>query len=319
MVDLRFAEHLAAYVDVVRGGSFSSAARRREVSPSAIVRQIDALEKAFSVKLLMRSTRAVRPTDAGARLFERARRLLDDLADTQAEILATDGLVAGTLRIACAPSFAKRFIVPAIDRLVREHPQLSVDVDISERLAEPVLERLDAIIRVGELSDSSLIATKIAEQRRWLVASPAYLSAWGHPSSPTELRAHRLIDKLSGSDLLGWLDVLGDHLRPETDGHRVFRCNDFEAMRLAAQAGMGIAFLPDWLLHDSIEMGTLMRLAIDDEPWNAQTSGIYLLRALPQTSAKVRALIDSLRAVIAEDPWGCDPLKQMTFASQGMG
>lgn len=116
MKDPRFAEHLAIYVDVVRGGSFSSAARHRGVTPSAVVRQIDALEHSVGVPLLVRSTRALAVTDAGERLFERAQRLLDDLADTHAEIAAFNGAVAGVLRLACFPTFGKRYVVPTLKR-----------------------------------------------------------------------------------------------------------------------------------------------------------------------------------------------------------
>src|SRR6218665_3421813 len=114
MRDPRFAEHLAVYVDVVRTGSFSAASRRRAVTPSAVVRQIDALEQDLGVTLLVRSTRALSLTDAGRHLFERAQRLLDDLADTHAEVAAFDSAVSGTLRIACFPTFGKRYVIPVL-------------------------------------------------------------------------------------------------------------------------------------------------------------------------------------------------------------
>jgi DNA-binding transcriptional LysR family regulator len=307
MKDPRFAEHLTVFVDVVRHGSFSGAARRRGQTPSATVRQIDALEHSLGVPLLVRSTRALTLTDAGERLFERAQPLLDELADTHAEVAAFDGAVAGTLRLACFPTFGKRYVIPALERVMAEHPQLTVELDLTERLADPVLERLDAVIRIGQLSDSTLIASKLADQHRLLVAGPDYLVRAGGPVSVSELQQHRLIDKLHGADLLGWGDVGGTSGGASAISRTVFRCDDFEAMRLAARAGIGIAFLPDWVVGEDVRDGHLIRLPLDGEPWNTEPSGIWLLRALAQPSARLRVISSALRDTIGTPPiWTVD-------------
>jgi len=298
MKDPKFAEHLAVFVDVVRSGSFSGASRRRSVTPSSVVRQIDGLEADLGVPLLVRSTRALALTDAGERLFERAQRLLDDLADTHAEIVALDAAIAGTLRIACFPTFGKRYVIPTLEAMMQEHPKLKVELDLTERLADPVLERLDLVIRIGELQDSTLIAAKLAEQKRLLVATPAYLEKHGTPDALEMLETHRLIDKLHGADLLGWRDLL-NHTADAAD---VFRCDDFEAMRGAALAHMGIALLPDWVVGPDVSSGELVRLTIADEVWNKTTKGIYLLRALAQPSPKVKAFSAALRQFIGSPP-----------------
>lgn len=302
MKDPRFAEHLAVFVDVVRHGSFSGAARRRGQTPSAIVRQIDALEYSLGVPLLVRSTRALTMTDAGERLYERAQPLLDELADTHAEVAAFDGAVAGTLRLACFPTFGKRYVIPALERVMAEHPQLTVELDLTERLADPVLERLDAVIRIGQLADSTLIASKLADQHRLLVASPDYLARAGCPSSITDLHEHRLIDKLHGADLLGWRDVGRTSAGVAGISTTVFRCDDFEAMRLATCAGIGIAFLPDWVVGADVRDRHLIRLPLEGEPWNAEPSGIWLLRALAQPSVRLRVVSSALRDTIGTPP-----------------
>ncbi|GAB0118965.1 LysR family transcriptional regulator [Acidisoma sp. 7E03] len=307
MKDPRFAEHLAVFVDVVRHGSFSSAARRRGQTPSAIVRQIDALEQSLGVSLLVRSTRALGMTEAGARLMERAQPLLDQLADAHAEVAALDGSVSGTLRLACFPTFGKRYVIPALEAVMAAHPDLQVALDLTERLADPVLERLDAVIRIGDLADSGLIATRLADQRRLLVASPSYLARAGCPESADDLAGHRLIDKLHGSDLLGWSDVLGHRVGSGPGAPAVFRCDDFEAMRLAAQAGMGIAFLADWVVGPEIAAGTLLRIPLGGEEWNATPTGIWLLRALAQPSARLKVVIAAIKAQIGHPPvWTTD-------------
>lgn len=302
MKDPRFAEHLAVFVDVVRHGSFSGAARRRGQTPSAIVRQIDTLEQSLGVVLLVRSTRALGMTDAGARLMERAQPLLDQLADAHAEITALDGAVTGIVRLACFPTFGKRYVIPALGEVMRTHPQLRVELDLTERLADPVLERLDGVIRIGRLADSGLIATRLADQRRLLVASPDYLTRAGKPESIAELAAHCLIDKLHGADLLGWADILGQRVGDGGDARSVFRCDDFEAMRLAALSGMGIALLADWVAGPDVKEGALVRLPLEGEAWNAAPTGIWLLRALAQPSARLAVVIAAVKAGIGAPP-----------------
>jgi DNA-binding transcriptional LysR family regulator len=301
MRDPRFAEHLAVYVDVVRTGSFSAASRRRAVTPSAVVRQVDALEKDLGVPLLVRSTRALSLTDAGRHLFERAQRLLDDLADTHAEVAAFDGAVSGTLRIACFPTFGKRYVIPVLTSLAREYPSLHVELDLTERLADPVAERLDLVVRMGDLQDSTLIATRLAPLDRIIVASPAYLEQYGVPESADALRQHRVLDKLHGNDLLGWSNILGAPTG-EACERAVFRSDDFEAMNGAAIAGMGVAFLPSWVSGPSVQAGDLVRLPLSGEGWNERRSGIYLLRALQVPSAKIRAFTEALKNHIGTPP-----------------
>ncbi len=301
MRDPRFAEHLAVYVDVVRAGSFSAASRRRAVTPSAVVRQIDALVQDLGVPLLVRSTRALSLTDAGRHLFERAQRLLDDLADTHAEVTAFDSEVSGTLRIACFPTFGKRYVIPVLASLARQYPGLHVELDLTERLADPVAERLDLVVRMGELPDSTLIATKLAPLDRILVASPAYVEHHGVPESEDELRNHRLLDKLHGNDLLEWSSILGAPTG-EACERVVFRSDDFEALNGAALAGMGVAFLPSWVSGPSVKVGDLVRLPLSGERWNEAATGIYLLRALQVPSAKVKAFTLALKDHIGTPP-----------------
>ena len=297
-----FAEFLGTFVDVVRAGSFSGAARRRAVTPSAIVRQIDALEEDLGVALLVRSTRALTLTDAGQRLHERALRHLEELADTHAEVAAFDGSMSCTLRIACLPTFGKRYVLPVVAALQAAHSALHVELDLTERLADPVIERLDVVIRMGTLVDSTLIATKLAPLTRLLVASPAYLARVRAPDSVVDLSSHRLLDKLHGADLLGWRDVLGCPAGHGGNGTVTFRSDDFEALRAAAEAGLGVAFLSSWVVGPDVRAGRLVRLRLAGETWNEAPAGIYLLRALPQPSAKVRVFTEALRASIGTPP-----------------
>jgi DNA-binding transcriptional LysR family regulator len=124
MQDARFAEHLSVFVETARMGSFSAVARSRSSTPSSVMRQIDALEESLGAALFIRSTRMVRLTDAGRLLLDRASPILDTLTDLKAEIAALDGAVSGTFRIACQPTFGKRCVIPAAEKLMRCHPAL---------------------------------------------------------------------------------------------------------------------------------------------------------------------------------------------------
>lgn len=295
----KFAEFLGVFVDVAREKSFSGAGRRRGRTPSSIGRQIDALEAHLDTPLFLRSTRHLTLTDAGETLLIRARQILDSLVDVQQELASMKGDVTGVLRVACYPTFGKRYVLPVMAKLAKQHPALSLDLDLTERLADPVADRLDIVIRIGDMADSTLIASKIAVQTRVLCASPHYLRQAGAPASLEEIAAHRLIDKLHGSDLLCWSHVIGHPVRGHS-GTALFGCDDFDAMRQAAVEGLGIAFLPDWVAGDDINSGALIQLFPD---WSAQShaaTGIYALRALRHPPARVTVFLDALREYIGD-------------------
>jgi DNA-binding transcriptional LysR family regulator len=300
MKDPRFAEHLSVFVDVVRAGSFSGASRRRNVTPSAIVRQVDALESALGTTLLVRSTRALVLTDAGRVMFERARPILDELVDLQAEISGLEEGVVGSLRIACLPTFGKRYVVPVAADLMVRFPDLRIDLDLTERIADPIPERLDAVIRIGDLQDSTLIASRLASQRRLLVAAPDYLNAHGAPRRD-DIGAHRLLDKIHGSDQLGWRDVIGCPLADLPQPGSVFRCDDFEALRQAALRGMGIGLLPDWVVGADVRDGGLVRIPVEVASPGGDVA-IHVLRALAKPPAKFRVFVKALRDHIGSPP-----------------
>jgi DNA-binding transcriptional LysR family regulator len=302
MENVRFAEYLSVFVEVCRLGSFSAVARRRSVTHSSIVRQIDALEAGLGVPLLTRSTRALVPTSAGQLVLQRAKPVLDDLVDLRAEVLALTGAVSGVLRIASLRTFGKRYVVPALEALMSEHPELDAELDLNEHIADPVTERQDAVIRVGQLTDSSLIATKLAAHEMRMVASPHYLDKFGRPNSIAALAGHRLLDKLHGSDVLGWSRLLGKANQQLASVRDVFRCDDFEALREAALSGFGIALLPSWVIGRDIAAGSLRRLLATKVDAGGETGGIYVLRALAEPPAKVTAFIASLRTVVGSPP-----------------
>ncbi len=248
----RFAEFLGVFVDVAREGNFSRVARKRGMTPSSVARQVDVLEAYLDNKLFLRSTRTLSLTDAGQVLLRRAPRILDELADVQQEIASMKGEIRGVLRVGCLPTFGKKYLIPVIATLAQKHPDLRVNLDLHERLGDPITERLDAVIRIGELADSTLIAIPIATQTRVLCASRGYLERSSEPRTPAELLSHRLLDKTHGADLLGWAEVLGSPIEND-DARAVFRSDDFDALRLAALAGLGMPiYRTGWLVQTFI-------------------------------------------------------------------
>lgn len=297
----RLAEFMGVFVDVANNGSFSAAARRRGVQPSSVSRQIDLLEAQLGTALFLRSTRQLTLTDAGEALLVRAQRILAELVDARQEVASIRGDIGGTLRLACFPTFGKRYVIPVMATLAELYPALRFELDLTERLADPVAERLDLVIRIGELADSTLIATRLATQQRVLCAHPRLFDAARPPQSIDALRSYRLIDKMHGADLLGWAGILGHPIGDEGP-QACFRCDDFEAMRLAALAGMGVAYLPDWVVGADIRSGALLEIRLADAPGSPSELGIFALRALAKPSASVRLLLDELRQFIGEPP-----------------
>lgn len=296
---VRFAENLAIFVDVARAGSFSAVARRRGQVASSVSRQIDALEREMGVALFTRSTRALVRTDAGDLLFQRAARILQDLSETRDAVTALEQGVGGRLRIACLPAFGRRHVVPHLGTLYAQYPQLSVELELTERVVDPVLERFDLVIRVGQQADSSLIAQRVAGQRYVACATPDYLRAHGRPLHAEELAHHRLIDRGHSTSMRGWRELL----EPSHAARAVFavECDDCDARRQSVLQGLGIALMPDWSVGEDIGAGRLEELLIDGLRPQAE-GGIYLLRAQPKAPPKLRAFSTHLTACIGTPP-----------------
>jgi DNA-binding transcriptional LysR family regulator len=266
-------ENLEVFVDTVRAGSFSAVARRRGVAVSSVARQIDALEQELKASLFTRSTRAMRPTDAGELLFRRAVQILSDLADARSEVSSVEAAVEGVLRVSCLPTFGRRYVVPCLARLFE------------------TTERLDLAIRFGHLPDSALVSTKLADQTYVVCAAPDYLRRHGPLQSLDALGTHRLIDKRRSQSQLGWREVLGDDLPQH--GCCVFEADDYDAQRHAAVDGVGIVRLPDWVVGHDIGRGALVALQPQGLP-PAEVTGIHLVRALPRPSARLKAFATAL-------------------------
>lgn len=297
MDTIKFAENLSIFVEVMQAGSFSAVARRKGMVASSVARQIDALEAELKVALFTRSTRALAPTDAGSVLFERAVKILHDISDARDEVVSLESDVRGLLRVSCLPAFGRRHILPILGSLQGRYPGLQVELDLTERIVDPIVERVDLVIRVGMQPDSSLIGQCVGTHRYIPCASPAYLTRHGRPQRLADLAGHRLIDRRHSTSVRGWRELL-DH-RGIAPAAFVFECDDCDSRRLAALDGLGIGLMPNWSIGEDIASGRLVELDLKDANV-AAASGIYLLRALPRATARIRAFTEHLVEHIGE-------------------
>ncbi|PZP98747.1 MAG: LysR family transcriptional regulator [Variovorax paradoxus] len=291
MNSLGFAESLSLFVDVVQDRSFSAVARRRGLAASSVARQIDALEREMQVPLLTRSTRALALTEAGALLYERALKILHDLMDTRSEVVALDGSVQGLLRVSCVPAFGRRHVAPHLPALFDRYPALNVELELTERVVDPLAERFDLVIRIGDQPDSALVSRRIGSQRYVMGASPAYLRRHGTPQRMADLAAHRLIDRQHSTSVRGWRELPGIDWRQPPQ--IALESNDCDTRRLCAARGLGIALMPNWAIGEDLAAGRIVALQLEDAP-PAEVSGIHLLRPGGRANAKVRAFTEHL-------------------------
>ncbi|KQP13666.1 LysR family transcriptional regulator [Pseudorhodoferax sp. Leaf267] len=295
MESIKFAENLAMFVDVAQARSFSAVARRKGLVASSVARQIDALEDDLKVALFTRSTRALVMTDAGSLLFDRAVKILHDMRVVRSEVVSAEQTVQGVLRVSCVPAFGRRHVVPHLGTLFEKHPQLSVELELTERTVDAVLERFDLVIRLGQQPDSSLVGQRIGNQRYIIGASPAYLQRYGRPTHFDDLARHRLIDRQHSTSTRGWRELAGPQAwMPE---QFAFECDDCDARRLSAAQGLGIALMPNWAIGEDLAAGKLVALDLEGAP-PLDATGIFLLRTAPRANTKTRAftqhLLDSI-------------------------
>lgn len=293
---MRAWDGMDAFVEVVRLGSFSAAARSLDLSTAFISRAVSALEQRLGTQLLHRTTRKLRLTDAGRLYYEHARHLLEgfDAAD-QAIVDFQDGL-RGNLRISLATTYGERYVAPLVNEFLAAHPQLGVDMDFSNRTVDLIEEGYDLTVRTGLLPDSNLVARRLGERRLFVVASPAYLAEHPAPATPDDLASHTL---LLGS-ASHW--ILAEHGQPRQRPVRGrYRASSGQALLDAVHRGLGIAQLPDFYVEQALGDGSLISVL---DAWRYEHGAVWLV--YPQSrhlSPKVRQLADFLVERLATPPW----------------
>jgi DNA-binding transcriptional LysR family regulator len=291
-------DQLSLYLDVLDAGSFSAAARRQPLTPSAVARRIDALERAMGCALVVRSTHAVRATPAGLAFAERARRILAELHQARAEAVSLTSAPEGLIRIDAPAPFGRRHLAPAIAEFLTAHPGLDVQLRLIDSFIDMQGEHLgevDLVLRIGPLADTRLVATPLAPMTRILCASPDYIRRRGLLRDPRELPEHDGLDWDALSPPHAWRFEVDGRLQLLRPGRLRMTANNAETLLFSALAGLGIAHLPTWLISDYLLRGELVPLLCDDGLPPAEPSGIYALRLASDASSRSRLLLEFLK------------------------
>ena len=301
-------KQIESFVAVAARGSLTAAAQAEGVAPAVVGRRIDALEERLGVKLLVRTTRRITLTHEGSAFLEDCQRLLADLANAEASVSAGGVKASGHLRVTAPAGFGRRHVAPLVPRFIALHPEVSVSLNLSDRVVDIVNEGFDCAVRVGDLADSNLVSVRLADNRRLCVATPGYLKRAGTPRHPGELSRHECLTLSSeASQTRGWafvVDGAPTHLRPSGR----LDCSDGQVLHDWCLQGHGIAWRSTWEVAGDIAAGRLV--SVLDE-FAAPASGIYAV--FPQRKhlpLRVRLWIDFLKHHYAQPQfWMSAPAK----------
>ncbi|MBB1250942.1 LysR family transcriptional regulator [Rhizobium sp. G21] len=284
---------MAAFVRVMETGSFSQAARQIGVGQPAISKTIAQLEDRLQVRLLVRSTHGLSPTDAGVRFYERAKTAIQEADEAELEARGAGAGLSGRLRVSAATTFARLMVVPSLPDFLAVHPELEVDVVLDDRVIDLVSEGIDIALRMGELADSAAVARKIAIGRRSVVATPAYLEQHGVPHVPADIATHQAVVYTQ----------LGNNWTFRRDGTEAsvavsgrVRFTAAEGIRAAVKAGMGLAVTSDWMFWPELQNGEVIRVL---EDWTLPDIDLWAVFPTGRlASAKARAFADFVKTII---------------------
>lgn len=284
------------FVAAVAGGSFAAGAKALGVTASAVSRRVAALEEGFGVQLLARTTRTLRLTSDGAAFYDRCTRILEEMREARDAFARVKRTAAGLLRVEVPLSLGRFVIAPALPRFLSQYPQVRVDLTLRDQLVDPVTEGLDLLVRIGGLSDSSLIAKKLGESRIVHCASPAYLKRHSAPRSPRDLERHARLGYLREGRAAPFFLGETDELQPFPVSGPV-NANDSSVLLGLAIAGHGIGAFFDFMAKPAVARGELELVLEDFESTRQPIHALYPpnRHLLP----KVRVFIEFLSRVFA--------------------
>jgi len=290
---------VAAFVAVADAGSISEAARREGLPKSVVSERLAELERTLGVRLIQRTTRRMSLTEDGLAFLERARRIVRDTVDAAAELSERRGALVGPLRISAPVTLGMMHLGPALYPFLKANPGIDLTLDLDDRFVDAAADGYDAVIRHGAVAESALVAKRLANSRRLLVAAPAYLAEHGAPANLAELEGRHGIIYLNRG-IADWRFKRPGGMvsvRPRT----TLRVNNGVVMREAAVAGLGIALLPIFIVHAALAAGDLRTVDVGAE---AEDASLHI--AYPRdrrVSAKVVALTECLRAAFGDPPY----------------
>lgn len=287
MVDL---ESLETFATAVRTGSFAAAARVLGVTPAMVGRRIQALETSYGVRLIERTTRAQRLTEAGEAFLARAEAVLDAARELDDSMRAAPGLLEGRIRMTGPATLGVFSLATIAARFQAAHPAVTVEMVLSDRRMDLISEGFDFAVRVGELQNSAMIARQVGIYRLVLCATPAFLERHGTPMTPAELAGARCLINLNMSPRNRW-PFSQDGRREVAEVTGGLQIDNGEALRAALLADAGIAYMPTELVAGDLAAGRLVRLLPD---WQTMTLPIQLLHPSRRVTRRVAALMEAM-------------------------
>lgn len=283
---------ISVFVQVVERGSFTAAAEHLELSKAAVSKYVARLERNLGARLLNRTTRRLTLTEAGEALYRRAGAALVELAAARAEVEELTGEPRGRLRVTAPVQFGETVLAPLFGAFCRRYPQITLDLDLDNRLVDLVKGRFDLGVRITMPANSSLVARRLAEVRSVTCASPEYLARHGHPHAPAELREHKCLSYSLDRTPSEWhyRKPRGAWFSVRVGGR--FRCNNDSALIRAALDGIGILHCPDLFIAGDLRAGRLVPLL---QAWEGQALALNVVFPTRENLApKVRVFVDFL-------------------------
>ena len=254
---------LLAFVRTVESGSLVGAAERLGISASAVGKSLARLEQKLGVRLLNRSTRRISLTDEGTLFFERCQRIVGEVEEAEAELARISDTPRGKLRVSL-PAIGYRMLLPILPEFTRRYPQIELDLDFNDRLIDVIAEGVDAVIRSGELADSQLKSRTLGPFGFVLVSAPQYFAEHGTPQCPRDLEQHACLRyKFPGTTQLQQWTLRQPAGEPPLQLRSALTSNNLESLIFAASQGLGIAFVPDFVVRNALADGSLVAV-LDD-------------------------------------------------------
>jgi DNA-binding transcriptional LysR family regulator len=279
---------MQAFVKVAENGGFAEAARQLHISPSAVTRAIASLEEAIGARLLTRTTRSVKLTEAGGRYLEDCRRILMDIQETEAAAAGSYATPAGMLTVTASVLFGQIYVLPILTEYLQLYPSVVGRALFLDRVTNIIDEGIDVAIRIGHLTDSSYSAIRVGSVRRIICGAPGYLESHGEPLSPSDLAHHRIVSVTSAWTSLDWR--FGQDGRTSVRVSPRLFCNTNEGAINAAISGWGLTRILSYQVGPALVDGKLRTVLSDfeEEPLPIHVVHPEGRRA----SAKVRAFVD---------------------------
>ena len=295
-------QSIRVFARVVEAGTFTKAAESLNLPKGTVTKLVQHLESRLKVKLLNRTTRRVTVTPDGAAYYERTVRVLNDLDDIEASMTNAQAKPSGRLRVDVGTSVAREIIIPALHGFFQRYPDIQLDLGVTDRSVDLLVDNVDCVIRGGELVDQSLVARRVANVPLMTVASPAYLKAHGTPTHPEQLEnEHHMVNHFSTRNGQPFTNEFSkDEQLLEISGRYKLSVNESNALTAAVLAGLGVAQIATLTALPLIERGELVQVLGD---WKCYTVPLYVVYPPNRhLSAKVRAFVEWVVELFAQHP-----------------